>query len=214
MKENYDREMLSLFGDLEKEQRKPRLLLHSCCAPCSSSVLEQLSRCFRVTVYYYNPNIAPPEEYRFRKEEQMAFLRRFPFEQPVEFMEAPYDPERFYEAVRGLELAPERGERCTVCYRLRLSQTAEAAAAGGFEYMATTLTLSPLKDPLRLNRIGREEAEKAGVLWLPSDFKKRNGYLRSLELSAEYGLYRQNYCGCAFSRRDAAAKENSNTGED
>ena len=184
----------------------PRLLLHSCCAPCSSSVLEQLSRHFGVTVLYYNPNIYPREEYAFRKEEQQRFIREYPFVNPVDFLDAEYEPAQFYEVVKGLEQEPERGGRCTVCYRLRLRRTAREAARGGFSYFATTLTLSPLKDAVRLNRIGAEEAallrEEMGAAaprWLPSDFKKRNGYLRSIEISKACGMYRQEYCGCEFS---------------
>lgn len=184
----------------------PRLLLHSCCAPCSSSVLEQLSRHFRVTVLYYNPNIYPREEYAFRKEEQQRFIREYPFANPVDFLDAEYEPAQFYEAVKDLEQEPERGGRCTVCYRLRLRRTAREAAQGGFSYFATTLTLSPLKDAARLNQIGREEAarlrEEMGEMapvYLPSDFKKRNGYLRSIEISKACGMYRQEYCGCEFS---------------
>ena len=207
MAEDFDRQMREIIGRLAREGRKPRLLLHACCAPCSTSVLEQLAGFFRISVYYYNPNIDPPEEYRFREKELKEFLGTFPFPEPVEFREAAYEPARFYEAVRGLENEPERGSRCTACYRLRLRETAAEAARGGFEYMATTLTLSPQKDPLRLNRIGREEAEAQGVLWLPSDFKKRNGYLRSVEITRACGMYRQNYCGCRFSHRTAAETE-------
>ena len=201
MKENFHRQMLRDIEELTEGGKIPRLLLHSCCAPCSSSVLERLSRDFAVTVLYYDPNIFPEEEYLFRKQEQQEFIRRFPFTHPVAFLEADYRPEEFYAAVRGLEQEPERGARCTVCYRLRLAKTAELAAAGGFDCFATTLTLSPLKDPERLNRIGAEEGARFGVRYLPSDFKKENGYLRSLEITREYGMYRQNYCGCVFSRR-------------
>ncbi|MBQ4424919.1 MAG: epoxyqueuosine reductase QueH [Lachnospiraceae bacterium] len=203
---------------LEEEDRKvlagerkdpARLLLHSCCAPCSSSVLEQLAAHFCVAVLYYNPNIYPREEYEFRKAEQQDFIRRFPFPNPVDFLDCEYEPAEFYRAIKGLEEEPERGSRCTVCYRLRLARTAEEAAKGGYDYFATTLTLSPLKDPERLNRIGEEEMERVRVLtpdqpgprWLPSDFKKRNGYLRSIRITAEYGMYRQDYCGCEYSLR-------------
>ena len=212
MKRNYDREMLDIIAKAEAERRNadplPRLLLHSCCAPCSSSVLEQLSRHFRVTVLYYNPNIYPREEYEFRKAEQQTFIRTFPFANPVDFLDCEYEPGQFYEAVKGLETEPERGSRCTVCYRLRLHRTAREAAAGRYDYFATTLTLSPLKDAERLNRIGAEEEaalrESFGEnapRYLPSDFKKRNGYLRSTEITAEYGMYRQDYCGCEYSLR-------------
>lgn len=202
---NFDQQMLDVIAGLDPLD-PPRLLLHSCCAPCSSSVLEQLSRHFRVTVLYYNPNIYPREEYTFRKEEQKRFIAAYPFANPVDFLDCEYEPAQFYEAAKGLEREPERGSRCTVCYRLRLSRAAREAAAGGYDYFATTLTLSPMKDAARLNQIGREEAallrenmgEKA-PLYLPSDFKKRNGYLRSIEISKACGMYRQEYCGCEFS---------------
>ena len=209
MAEDHDRKMREILEGLAREGQKPRLLLHACCAPCSTSVLEQLAGHFRIAVFFFDPNIDPPEEYAFREKELKEFLRRYPFPEPVEFREAVYDPQQFYEAVRGLENEPERGRRCTACYRLRLRETAAEAASGGFEYMATTLTLSPQKDPVRLNRIGKNypsiptvAAEAHGVLWLPSDFKKRNGYLRSVEITRAYGMYRQNYCGCRFSRQE------------
>ncbi len=202
---NFDRQMQDIIAALPPDE-PPKLLLHSCCAPCSSSVLEQLSRHFRVTVLYYNPNIWPREEYDFRKAEQQAFIRRFPFENPVDFLDCEYEPAQFYAAAQGLENEPERGARCTACYRLRLRRTAQEAARGSFDWVATTLTLSPLKDAERLNRIGEEEAALAAAgkespRWLPSDFKKRNGYLRSREITEEYGMYRQDYCGCEFSFR-------------
>ncbi len=207
MKTDFDRKMQEIIAGLDPED-PPRLLLHSCCAPCSSSVLEQLAGPFRVTVLYYNPNIYPREEYEFRKAEQQEFIRTYPFANPVDFLDCEYEPAQFYEAVKGLEREPERGGRCTVCYRLRLARTAREAAKGGYDFFATTLTLSPLKDPLRLNRIGQEEADRlaeengpAAPRWLPSDFKKRNGYLRSLEITRSCGMYRQNYCGCEFSLR-------------
>ena len=226
MKPNYDKLMQETIAVLEQNRTDgapvPRLLLHSCCAPCSSSVLEQLSEHFRITVLYYNPNIFPQEEYLFRKAEQQDFIRRFPFKNPVDFLDCEYEPSQFYEVVKGLEQEPERGNRCTVCYRLRLHRTAIEAAKGSYDFFATTLTLSPLKDPERLNRIGREEAEALKEMvrpasesapeeslpdasktprYLPSDFKKRNGYLRSTEICRLYDMYRQDYCGCEFSVR-------------
>nr|MBQ6241055.1 epoxyqueuosine reductase QueH [Lachnospiraceae bacterium] len=207
MKTDFDRNMQDIIAGLDP-QDPPRLLLHSCCAPCSSSVLEQLAGPFRVTVLYYNPNIYPREEYEFRKAEQKDFIRTYPFACPVDFLDCEYEPAQFYGAVKGLEQEPERGGRCTVCYRLRLARTAREAAAGGYDFFATTLTLSPLKDAARLNRIGEEEAARLAAehgpsapRWLPSDFKKRNGYLRSLEITRACGMYRQNYCGCEFSLR-------------
>ncbi len=186
---------------IAEEGRVPKLLLHSCCAPCSSYVLEYLSSFFKITVFYYNPNIYPPGEYAFRAKEQERFIGELPTKYPVQFMEGIYEPERFYEIARGLEDAPERGERCHRCYRLRLAETAEQAARGGFDYFTTTLSISPMKDANVLNAIGGEIAEEYGIKYLFSDFKKKNGYLRSTELSREYGMYRQNYCGCVYSIR-------------
>lgn len=181
-------------------ERRPRLLLHACCGPCSSAVLEQLSRHFEITVLYYNPNTWPEAEYRRRGQE----LERFVAEAHplgVTVVEDRYDPQEFYSAVSGLEAEPERGGRCTVCYRLRMRRAAEYAAQNGFEWFATTLSISPHKDAERINQIGRELEAEFGVKHLPSDFKKKNGYLRSLQLSEEYGLYRQDYCGCEFSAK-------------
>lgn len=212
MKQNYDREMLDIISSLKGET--PRLLLHSCCAPCSTSVLEQLARRFRVTVLYYNPNIYPRGEYEFRKAEQKHFIETYPFDNPVDFLDAEYEPSVFYEAVKGLETEPERGGRCTVCYRLRLRRAAREAAAGEYDFFATTLTLSPLKDADRLNMIGKEEEMRLGETgarktprYLPSDFKKRNGYLRSLEITRACGMYRQEYCGCEFSARQVMERQ-------
>ena len=203
MKRNYDREMLNVMEEIGRQGETPRLLLHSCCAPCSTVCLERLSEVFAVTVFYYDPNIFPEEEYLFRKQEQIEFIRRHPFRHPVSFLDGDYDTERFYAAVKGHENDPERGERCRICYRLRLGRTAEEAAAGSFPYFASTLTLSPLKDTEALNAIGEEEGTRCGVIWLPSDFKKRNGFLRSCEITNEYGMYRQDYCGCVYSMRTA-----------
>ncbi len=186
---------------IAEEGRVPSLLLHSCCAPCSSYVLEYLSAYFKITVFYFNPNIYPPEEYAFRAREQERFIERFVTVHPVDFVEGAYEPERFYEMARGLEDEPERGARCHKCYRLRLEETARMAVRDGFDYFTTTLSISPMKDAKVLNAIGGEIAGKYGVRYLFSDFKKKNGYLRSTELSREYGMYRQNYCGCVYSVR-------------
>ena len=202
VRRNYDKELTELIAGEEKSGSKPHLLLHSCCAPCSSSVLERLSPHFDITVLYYNPNIWPEEEYLFRKKEQISFIRRFPFAGNVDFLDCDYRAEEFEEAVLGLEREPERGGRCTVCYRLRLSEAARRAKELGCRYFCTTLSVSPLKDAARINAIGEEIAKRlGGVLWLPSDFKKKNGYLRGTQLSKEYGMYRQDYCGCRFSRK-------------
>ena len=214
MKRNYDLEMQTVMKEIGRQGKTPRLLLHSCCAPCSTVCLERLSEVFAVTVFYYNPNIYPEEEYLFRKNEQIEFIRRHPFRNPVDFMDGEYAPKCFYEAVKGHEKDPERGERCHICYRLRLGKTAEKAAEGGFPYFTSTLTLSPLKDTEALNRIGEEEAARHGVIWLPSDFKKRNGFLRSCEITAEYGMYRQDYCGCVFSVRGEKTGPESGRGEE
>ena len=184
----------------------PRLLLHSCCAPCSSSTLEQLTDHFLVAVYYYNPNIFPEKEYRRRADEQIRFLGEIRPKNPVSFIEGEYHPECFRRISVGLEQEPEGGARCTACYELRLRSAGEAARAGGFDYFSTTLSVSPHKDAARLNEIGGRLAEEYGVPYLFSDFKKRNGYLRSIRLAQEYGLYRQEYCGCQFSLENVSRK--------
>lgn len=202
IKRNYQIEMERALARLADEGRRPRLLLHSCCAPCSSAVLERLDAAFDLTVFYYNPNIAPEDEFRRRAEEQRRLIERIPHIGEMNLIVGSYDAERFYALARGLEGAPEGGERCTRCFRLRLERTAQAAREGGFEYFTTTLSISPLKDAQRLNAIGAELSEAYGVKYLFSDFKKKNGYKRSCELSQEYGLYRQDYCGCAFSKAE------------
>lgn len=205
---NYQKELehiLQQRTELTQEtpaQEAPTLLLHSCCAPCSSYVLEYLTDHFRITVFYYNPNIYPEEEYSRRVAEQKRLIASLPVRHPVSFLEGRFDSREFYEAVRGLEQVPEGGARCRACFRLRLGETARLAAARGFDYFTTTLTISPLKNAAVLNEIGEELAHEYHVHWLPSDFKKRNGYKRSVELSAEYDLYRQDYCGCIFSRQE------------
>lgn len=185
------------------EGTPPRLLLHSCCAPCSSAVLEYLSEHMAITVFYFNPNIFPEEEFLHRIAEQKRLISELPCKNPVEFIEHGWQEERFYAAVKGLENIPEGGERCFACYRLRLEETARLAAEKGFDYFTTTLSISPYKNADKLNEIGEELAAKYGVKHLPSDFKKRDGYKRSIELSAKYGLYRQDYCGCVFSKNKA-----------
>ena len=197
---NYQRELDSL---LKKQSGKKTLLLHCCCAPCSSYVLEYLCPFFHITVFYYNPNISEDAEYRKRVEEQKRLIAAYNREgkgYPIEIVEGDYEPGRFYETARGYEKCPEGGERCFRCYELRLRETAERAAAGGYDYFTTTLTISPLKNAAKLNEIGNRLSGEYQVPWLPSDFKKKNGYKRSVELSAEYDLYRQNYCGCVFSK--------------
>lgn len=234
----------------EDQIQPPRLFLHSCCAPCSSYVLEYLRAYFRITVFYYNPNISMQEEYRKRAAEQKRLIMAYNAEAerqeqagaysagtgrqeqtgvysaetkqreqtgvhnaeagetdaghrvyPIEIVEGDYEPERFLEMAKGQEQCPEGGARCFDCYEMRLRKTAELALSGGYDYFTTTLSISPLKNAAKLNEIGERLAKEYGVIWLPSDFKKRGGYQRSIELSKEYDLYRQDYCGCVFSRR-------------
>jgi hypothetical protein len=203
---NYQKELEKLIEKETGEGKIPRLFLHACCAPCSSYVLEYLSNYFSITVFFYNPNIAPEEEYRKRVAEIRRMIDAMEFVHPVTLIEGDYHPEVFYEMAKGLEDVPEGGERCFRCYRLRLEEAARLAAEGNYDYFTTTLTISPLKNAAKLNEIGEELSEIYAVPHLPSDFKKKNGYKRSIELSAEYGLYRQNYCGCVFSRREAAQR--------
>lgn len=201
---NYQKELEVIIKQNENRSRVPRLFLHSCCGPCSSYVLEYLSQYFEITVFYYNPNISPKEEYEKRVQEQQRLIEQMPAVYPIHMEAGPYEPERFYEAAKGLEQEPEGGTRCERCFRLRLEETARRAAEGGFDYFTTTLTISPLKNADVLNEIGEVVSTLYPVKHLPSNFKKKNGYKRSVELSAEYGLYRQDYCGCEFSRRDRA----------
>lgn len=201
-KENYQLWLDATLREVTAAERVPTLLLHACCAPCASYVLEYLSDYFAITLWYYNPNIAPEEEYRFREAELVRLAQTLPAKHPVSVLTAPYEPERFTAAARGLESVPEGGARCRACFDLRLSAAAEAAARGGFDYVCTTLSISPLKNAAALNEIGAAAAERAGVQWLYADFKKREGYKRSCELSEQYGLYRQNYCGCIYSKKD------------
>ena len=201
-KRNYQKELDAVIEQVTKEGRVPSLLLHSCCGPCSSYVLEYLSRYFAITVFYYNPNIYPPEEYEHRMKEQQRFIAECTFDHPVQFVAGDYEPERFYDAVRTLEDCPEGGERCLVCYRLRLAEAAKLADELGCDYFTTTLSISPHKNAAKLNEIGEELAGITKARHLPSDFKKRGGYKRSVELSAEHGMYRQDYCGCVFSKRE------------
>lgn len=185
------------------ENEKPSLLLHSCCAPCSSSVLEMLCRYFEVTVLYYNPNIFPEKEYVKRCEEQRRFCENFSSaDRKIGFVAAQYRSNEFEAVAEGRENAPEGGERCTACYALRLEEAARHAKDNGFDFFTTTLSVSPLKDAKRLNEIGEELGKKYGVRYLVSDFKKQNGYKRSCELSKEYGMYRQDFCGCKYSLAD------------
>lgn len=197
---NYQKELDKVIAHNQSEGKTPRLLLHVCCAPCSSYCLEYLSEFFEITVYYYNPNISIKEEYEHRLNEEKRLVSQMPFKNPVKIVEGSYDSKEFFDAVKGLENEPEGGKRCEKCFELRLSSAAKMASRMGFDYFTTTLTISPLKNAELLNTIGAQMAEKYNVRWLYSDFKKREGYKRSIELSREYDLYRQNYCGCVFSK--------------
>ncbi|MGM9522706.1 MAG: epoxyqueuosine reductase QueH [Oscillospiraceae bacterium] len=196
MKTDWNSQMEKEISGLDG--RRPRLLLHACCAPCSSAVLERIAPFFEVTVFYYNPNIYPFEEYEKRLGELYKLLRANGMEKTAEIIDGGFDDAEFYACAAGLENEPEGGARCPRCFELRLRKTAETAKKLGCEYFATTLTVSPHKNAEVINAIGGKLSEDAGVKWLPSDFKKRDGYLRSIRLSEEYGLYRQDYCGCRF----------------
>ncbi len=206
-KKNYQ---LMLDREIEKisaSGQRPRLLLHACCAPCSSYVLEYLSRYFEITLFFYNPNISPAEEHDFRARELERLSRELPLEAIPRVIVANYEPEVFYGAVKGMEELREGEARCAVCYRLRLKKTAEEAREGGYDYFCTTLSISPYKRTEWLNAIGAELEKEYGVRYLYSDFKKKNGYKRSCELSREYDLYRQDFCGCEFSKKEAETRK-------
>lgn len=197
---NYAKELERLIQKLQQEGKVPRLLLHACCAPCSSAVLEYLSQYFAITLLYYNPNIAPLEEYQKREAELRRLVSQMKFIHPVELLPCQYDGQAFVQAARGLEGEPEGGKRCEACFRLRLRYAAQEAARLRFDYYTTTLSISPMKNAPLLNQLGEEIGREFGVAHLPSDFKKKDGYKRSVQLSKEYDLYRQDYCGCAFSK--------------
>lgn len=203
--QNYQKMLDSIISSLNGNV--PKLLLHSCCAPCSSYCLEYLSQYFNITLLYYNPNIAPREEFDKRTAELRRLVSELPMKHPAEIVVPEYHPEEFYSAVKGMENLPEGGERCFICYRLRLEKAAQYATEHGFDYFCSTLSISPMKNAAKLNDIGSELSELYPVKLLPSDFKKKGGYLRSIQLSKEYGLYRQNYCGCVFSKQEAERRE-------
>ena len=204
---NYQKELDKITNSLG--DRVPRLLLHSCCAPCSSYTLEYLSRYFEITVYYYNPNISPKSEFDKRFAEQKRLIASLPAKHKIELIEGEYSYDDFLQIAKGYENIREGGERCFRCYRLRLEQTAKLAKEQGFDYFCTTLSISPLKNSQKINEIGFDTAKKYGVEWLPSDFKKKEGYKRSIELSKEYSLYRQNFCGCVFSKKETSDEQAS-----
>ena len=199
---NYQKELDAIIEHHQARGEVPRLLLHACCAPCSSYCLEYLSQYFSITLFYFNPNISPAAEYAHRVAEAKRLVASLPVKHPVTFLEGTYDPQTFFDAVKGLEQEPEGGARCDVCFRLRLQEAAKEAKNGGFDYFTTTLTISPHKDCQFINECGARIAGESGVDYLFSDFKKHEGYKRSIELSKEFDLYRQNYCGCVFSRAE------------
>lgn len=198
---NYQKELDTLIEGFIKEGKTPSLFLHACCAPCSSYCISYLSQYFNITLFYYNPNIYPESEYAHRLLEVKRFLDEFPVKNPVSFIEGEYDPQLFLKMAEGLENEPEGGKRCLLCYELRLKEAAIRAAKLGSDYFTTTLSISPHKNAAKLNEIGERLGEEYGVRHLPSDFKKKEGYKRSIELSKEYELYRQDYCGCLFSMK-------------
>ena len=210
VKKNYQIMLDDEIKKLSADEKKPRLLLHGCCAPCSSYVLEYLNTCFDITLFFYNPNISPESEFVYRAEEVKRLISEMPHEGRIEFLQGEYDSRRFFDMAKGMEQLPEGGERCFKCYEMRLEKSAAAAADGGYDYFTTTLSISPHKNAQKLNEIGERLAKKYGVKYLFSDFKKKNGYKRSCELSERYGLYRQDYCGCVFSKaeRERAKREN------
>lgn len=199
---NYDCLMEKIIMENKAKSRVPTLLLHTCCAPCSSAVIERLAKDFKITVFYYNPNIEPYEEYLKRKEEQKKFLKVFPSPNPLNFLDCDYENEEFRKLALGLEKEKEGGPRCFRCYRLRLLKTAQKAKELGFDYFTTSLSISPYKNAQKLNEIGLELEQICGVSYLVSDFKKNDGYKKSILFSKEYNLYRQDYCGCVYSKKE------------
>ncbi len=196
---NYNTVMESILENLKGEET---LLLHTCCAPCSSAVISRLSEYFHITIFYYNPNIEPESEYIKRKEEQKRFLKEYPSKYPISFLDCDYEHEEFESIALGLEQEKEGGKRCAKCYRLRLEKTARVAKEKNFAYFGTSLTVSPYKNAILLNKIGEELEQEYHVKYLYSDFKKQDGYKKSIEFSREYNLYRQDYCGCHYSKEE------------
>ena len=204
---NYQRELDKITENLSKTGETPVLLLHACCAPCSSYCLEYLSQYFKIYIYFYNPNISDKEEYLYRLDEEKRLISQMNFKNSVELIESEYDSKDFFKYTKGLEKEPEGGARCKKCFELRLEKTAQKAKELSVDYFTTTLTISPLKNAQLLNEIGIQMAEKYGVKWLYSDFKKKEGYKRSIELSKIYNLYRQDYCGCVFSKLESSKRK-------
>lgn len=207
MNRNYQKELEKIIDKAKKNNKVPTLFLHSCCAPCSSYVLEYLSQYFSITVFFYNPNIFPQDEYAKRVQEIRRLIGEMEFIHPVKLIEGKYDPQEFFTMAKGLEQIPEGGERCFKCYRLRMEEAARLAKEGSYDYFTTTLSISPLKNAAKINEIGEDLEKQYQVTHLPSDFKKKNGYKRSIELSHEHNLYRQNYCGCVYSRPNQDTQE-------
>ena len=198
---NYQLALDKIIEENQKQQKVPSLLMHSCCAPCSSYCLTYLAQYFRITIFYYNPNISPETEYKKRVKEQIRLIQSLDVKYPISFVEGTYEPEKFYEMAKGLEEVKEGGIRCFACYKMRQREAAYYAKEHGFDYFTTTLSVSPHKNAQKLNEIGLWLQEEVGVAYLVSDFKKKGGYLQSIELSKKYDLYRQDYCGCEFSKR-------------
>ena len=205
-KVNYQVILDKELKNIERNGKIPVLLLHVCCAPCSSYVLEYLNKYFRILIYFYNPNISPSKEYEYRLNEVKRLVEEMPLQNPVEIIEGKYEPEIFYNLAKSLEAEPERGERCRKCISQRLKQAAYAAKELNADYFTTTLTISPHKDSAFINSAGREISQDTGIPYLFSDFKKRHVYKRSIQLSAEYNLYRQNFCGCIYSKNNSEDK--------
>lgn len=212
-KMNYQLELDKILKLVEKEDVVPKLLLHSCCGPCSTYVLDYLSNYFEITVLYYNPNIYPEAEFYFREEEQRCLIDKMKTKYPVHFAGARYEPKEYYDVVKGHEEDPEGGSRCHKCFDLRLRAAADFAKKNGFDYFTTTLSISPHKDSQLLNKIGREIADEFELKYLFSDFKKKGGFKRSVELTQEFDMYRQDYCGCVFSLREMRDRRNKREGE-
>lgn len=203
---NYQKKLDKIISEISEKNSTPTLLLHSCCAPCSSYVLTYLAEYFKITVFYYNPNIYPESEYNYRVNEVKRLIEELPVKNKISFVEGEYDPNLFFETVKGLENEEEGGERCFKCYELRIKEAAEIAKSYGFDYYTTTLSISPHKNAEKLNEIGEKYADEK-TRHLPSDFKKKNGFKESVRLSEKYNLYRQNYCGCVFSKRNLPVTE-------
>lgn len=200
MKTNEQLEMEKIIKYEQELNNIPTLLLHSCCAPCSSYVLETLSNYFKITIFYYNPNIYPVDEYLKRKEEEKRFIKEFKSKNKIDFLDCDYEGEKFFEMAKGMEDLREGDKRCYLCYQLRMNKTALIAKENNFSYFTTTLSISPYKNSSWINEIGRKLEKEIGIKYLPADFKKKNGYKRSIELSSIYNLYRQDYCGCIYSK--------------